>query len=97
MIDKSVVRHVAMLSRLRLSDEDLELYSRQLTDIIHYVDKLNELDIQGVSPTSHVSSDLKNIDRPDSIKPSLPVDDVLSNAPDREGDYFRIPRVIDNR
>lgn len=97
MIDKKTVQHVALLSRLRLNEEELSLYSAQLASILSYIDKLNELDVKDVPPTSHVSSKLENIDRPDEVRPSLSVDDSLSCAPEREGDFFKIPKVIEGK
>ncbi|MFA5147103.1 MAG: Asp-tRNA(Asn)/Glu-tRNA(Gln) amidotransferase subunit GatC [Candidatus Omnitrophota bacterium] len=96
-IDTDTVKHVALLSRLRLSDKELELYSRQLAAILTYIKKLDELNTADTPPTSHVLSDLRNVDRKDEVRPSLPVEDVLANAPEREEDFFRIPKVIEGK
>ncbi len=93
-IDKEIVKHVALLSRLKLSEEEISLYSRQLASIISYIGKLGEIDTADVPPTSHALSTLKNVFRKDELKPSLPVEDVLNNAPSRDGDFFKIPKVI---
>ena len=96
-IDKATVKHVALLSRLELSTDELDLYSRQLTDILSYISKLNELDVKNTQPTSHVLTSLVNVDRPDVLKQSLGVEDALANAPDKEGDFFKIPKVIEGK
>lgn len=95
-IDKTIVKHVALLSRLALGEKELELYSRQLASILSYINKLNEIETKDVQPTSHVLSSLQNVYRPDEMKGSLEIDEVLANAPDRSGDFFRIPKVIES-
>ncbi len=95
MIDKKIVQHVALLSRLRLNEEELALYSRQLASILSYIDKLNQLDTKDTPPTSHAIPALKNVFRKDVPRPSLKPDDVLRNAPDKKEDFFRIPKVIE--
>lgn len=96
-IDKSVVKHVAHLSRLELDNNETELYSRQLASILSYIDKLNEVDTKDVQPTSHPLATLKNVFRKDSLKKSLETEEVLSNAPSREGDLFKVPQVIEGK
>ncbi|MCD5397907.1 Asp-tRNA(Asn)/Glu-tRNA(Gln) amidotransferase subunit GatC [candidate division NPL-UPA2 bacterium] len=93
-ISKKEVEHVAKLARLRLTDEEKNKFGKQLSRILEYVEKLNELDTEKVEPTSHVVS-LPNVLREDEVKPSLPVEDVLSNAPDKKGNYFKVPRIIE--
>jgi len=94
-IDNRTVRHVALLSRLELSEEECEAYSRQLASILTYISKLNEVNTENVQPTSHALPSLKNVFRKDSPRPSLKAEDTLRNAPAREGDFFKVPRVID--
>ena len=96
-IDRKTVQHVALLSRLYLSEEELALYSRQLASILSYINKLNQLDVKDTEPTSHVLQSLVNVDRPDTPKRSLDVDEVLANAPEKEGDFFKIPKVIEGK
>lgn len=95
IIDKETVRHVARLSRLEFSDKELELYSKQLESILSYISKLNEIDTKDVQPTSHALPTLKNVFRKDILKPSLSAEDVLKNAPSREGGFFKVPQIID--
>jgi aspartyl-tRNA(Asn)/glutamyl-tRNA(Gln) amidotransferase subunit C len=97
IIDKDTVRRVAYLSRLELNDKDLDLYSGQLRSILSYINKLNEINTANVQPTSHALSSLKNVFRKDIPSGSLTLDDVLANAPSREGDFFKVPRVIEGK
>jgi aspartyl-tRNA(Asn)/glutamyl-tRNA(Gln) amidotransferase subunit C len=88
------VRWVAHLARLRLSDADLETFTRQLSSILDYVTQLQQVNTDGVEPLAHVA-DLQNVFRPDQQAPSLPVDQALANAPQRQGDFYRVPAVLD--
>jgi aspartyl-tRNA(Asn)/glutamyl-tRNA(Gln) amidotransferase subunit C len=96
-IDRGAVKHVALLSRLALDDAQIASYSGQLEGILSYISKLNELDTKDTPPTSHALSTLKNVFRKDAVKPSLEVEDVLLNAPSREGDFFKVPNVIEGK
>jgi aspartyl-tRNA(Asn)/glutamyl-tRNA(Gln) amidotransferase subunit C len=97
LIDKKTVEHVALLSRLSLPEDELELYSKQLADILLYISKLNQLNTDDTLPTSHVLPTLVNVDRPDIPKESLSIENVLANAPEKEGDFFKIPKVIEGK
>jgi aspartyl-tRNA(Asn)/glutamyl-tRNA(Gln) amidotransferase subunit C len=88
------VRKVAALARLRLSDEELERMQQQLSSILDYMQVLQEVDVTDVPPTAQVT-DVVNIVRPDEVRPSLPVDEALSGAPQREGDYFKVKPVFE--
>jgi aspartyl-tRNA(Asn)/glutamyl-tRNA(Gln) amidotransferase subunit C len=88
------VEHIARLARLKLTEEEKILYSEQLSKILDYIEKLNELDTTNVEPTSHVLP-IKNVFREDTPVPSLPVDEALQNAPQRAGPYYRVPRIIE--
>ena len=94
-IDKKIVADVAILSRLELDEAEFALYSGQLASILSYIGKLNEVDTKDVLPTSHVLPNLKNVFRKDTLKSSLDAADVLSNAPSKEGDFFKVPQIID--
>jgi len=93
---KEEVEHVAKLARLAVSEEEKEAFGRQLSEILTYVGKLNELDTSKVEPTSHVL-DLSNVFRDDVIRESLPPSEALANAPDRDADHFRVPKIIMER
>jgi aspartyl-tRNA(Asn)/glutamyl-tRNA(Gln) amidotransferase subunit C len=88
------VEHVARLARLELSDADKERMRRELDGILSYIDKLRALDTEGVEPTSHAVP-LTNVLRQDETRPSFPQSDMLANAPERSGDFFRVPKIIE--
>lgn len=88
------VEQVAALARLALSDEEKAKFAEQLGAILRYVEKLNELDTDGVEPTSHVLP-LANVMREDEPRPSWPREQVLANAPDEENGQFRVPSVLE--
>lgn len=87
------VRKIAVLARLELSDEQTDAYADQLGRILSHVDKLGELDTEGVEPTSH-SLRLVNVLREDVARPSLPNEAALANAPDKESGCFKVPPII---
>jgi aspartyl-tRNA(Asn)/glutamyl-tRNA(Gln) amidotransferase subunit C len=91
MID---LKYIAHLARLNLSPKEVEDFSGQLEEILKYINKLKEVDISGVEPTSHVFPQ-KNISRKDELKPSLPVGEALKGAPAKDGDFFKVPKVIE--
>jgi aspartyl-tRNA(Asn)/glutamyl-tRNA(Gln) amidotransferase subunit C len=93
-MDIEDVKKVARLARLELSDADLATMAQQLTAILNYFDQLKQLNTDGVEPLAHPLPVL-NVFRPDELKPSLPVDDALANAPERIGDFFGVPAVLD--
>ena len=88
------VEQVARLARLTLSDAEKERMRRELDGILSYIDKLRALDTEGVPPTSHAVP-MTNVMREDEPKPSFPREDMLANAPDRSGEFFRVPRIIE--
>ena len=95
MLEREEVQHVARLARLHLSDEELERMREQLDAILAYIDKLRELDVEGVEPTSHAVP-LVDVMRDDALAPCLPQEAALANAPDRDGEFFRVPRIIED-
>jgi aspartyl-tRNA(Asn)/glutamyl-tRNA(Gln) amidotransferase subunit C len=88
------VKHVANLARLAVTEEEAEMFRKQLDDIITFSELLNELDTENVVPTSHVLA-MKNILREDISKPGLPVEEVLKNAPDSKDGQIRVPSIIE--
>jgi aspartyl-tRNA(Asn)/glutamyl-tRNA(Gln) amidotransferase subunit C len=90
MIDREQVLHVARLARLRLSDEEVEAMTGELSSVLGHIEKIGELDLDDVVPTSHVVA-LENVLRPDEPRPSLPRDAALAQAPDSDGAGFRVP------
>jgi aspartyl-tRNA(Asn)/glutamyl-tRNA(Gln) amidotransferase subunit C len=88
------VRWVAHLARLALSDSELETMTRQLGAIVGYVNQLQQVPTDGVEPLAH-ALDLHSVFRPDEPAPSLSVADALANAPDRRGDFYGVPAVLE--
>ena len=88
------VEHVARLARLDLSTVEKERMGRELDGILTYIDKLRAVDTEGVPPTSRAVP-MTNVMREDEPVPSLPQADMLANAPDRSGDFFRVPKIIE--
>lgn len=93
-ISKEQVQHVAELARLSLTEEETETFSQQLSEILNFAEKLNELDTEHVEPTSHVLP-IQNVLRDDDERPSWPRDKVLSNAPDTQDGQVRVPVVFE--
>lgn len=87
------VRHVAKLSRLHLSDAEVEHFADQLSAVLGYVAKIDELDVLNVEPMAH-PMDVSNVFRDDLPGSSLTRDQALANAPARDGDFFMVPKVI---
>jgi len=87
------VRHIAHLSRLNLTREEEEKFTRELDKILEWVEKLREVDTQKVPPTTHVVP-LKNVFREDRERKSIPSELILSLAPEKKYNHFRVPRVI---
>jgi aspartyl-tRNA(Asn)/glutamyl-tRNA(Gln) amidotransferase subunit C len=90
VIDREQVLHVARLARLRLSEEEVERMSGELSTILDHIEKIGELDLDEVDPTSHVVQ-IENVLRPDEPRPSWPRERMLAEAPDATDDGFRVP------
>jgi aspartyl-tRNA(Asn)/glutamyl-tRNA(Gln) amidotransferase subunit C len=93
-IAKKDVEYVARLARLRIPENQIKRFTSQLADIISYVDKLKEVDITDIPPTSHPLP-LKNVFREDTVKQSLKAPEALSNAPQKKDGSFKVPCVIE--
>jgi len=93
-ISEEEVRYVAKLARLGLDENCIHDMSETLSDILTYMDKLNELDTSDVLPTSHVGK-TETVLREDEVGESLPLDEALQNAPNRAGAFFRVPKIIE--
>lgn len=93
-ISKEEVERVAKLARLLVSEEEKDVLASQLSSILTYVGKLNELNTEGVEPLSHVI-DIKNVFREDKTRESLSQDLALSNAPEKKDGFFRVPKIIE--
>lgn len=88
------VEHIAKLARLTLREDEKILFSGQMGAILGYVEKLKELDTNGVVPTSHAVP-MENAFREDTVRPSIGVEKALANAPEVAGSFFRVPKVIE--
>ena len=93
-LDESTVRHVAHLARIAITDSEAKLYGEQLSKILDYVNQLGELDTSDVPPTEHPLL-ASNVFRPDVPHQPWSPEDSLKNAPERHGDFFRVPKVLD--
>ncbi|HNP85720.1 MAG TPA: Asp-tRNA(Asn)/Glu-tRNA(Gln) amidotransferase subunit GatC [Kouleothrix sp.] len=87
------VEHVAHLARLRLSADELEKLQHELSHILDYIDMLKEVDVSSIAPTAQVT-DLANVMRDDEVRPSLPREAVLANAPDQRDGMFRVKDIF---
>jgi len=88
------VRYVANLARINLSDEEVTRFGDQLADVMKHIEKLSEVDVEGIEPTSHASN-LSNKVREDVPVPSLPPEGFLQNTPDQAKNQLRVPKVVD--
>lgn len=93
MLSREEVLHIAELVKLELTDEEIELFKTQLSDILDYISQLEKVDITNIEPTFHVN-DVDNVYREDEVKPSLPQADVLKNAYAKEDNFFRLKPVF---
>jgi aspartyl-tRNA(Asn)/glutamyl-tRNA(Gln) amidotransferase subunit C len=93
-VTRKDVEHIAELARLTFKVDELESFTRQLNDILAYMDKLNELDTSNVEPLSHPVERV-NVFREDIVKPSIDREEALRNAPERSDLFFKVPKVID--
>lgn len=92
-ISKKEVEHVALLARLSLSEEEINLYTEQMNAILEYAATLQQIDTSCVSPTAHAVQ-LCNVLREDEVKPSMAQEKVLNNAPKAVDGFFRVPRIV---
>jgi aspartyl-tRNA(Asn)/glutamyl-tRNA(Gln) amidotransferase subunit C len=90
MIEREQVEHVAKLARLKLTDAEVERMAGELSGILEHIERISELDLDGVEPTSHVIA-LENVFRPDEPRPSWDRDELLERAPDPASGAYRVP------
>ena len=93
-LTRKEVQHIALLARLGLSEEEIEKFRIQLSDILENFEILKQIDTTDVTPTAQ-SIALQNVLRPDETKPSYPTKDILANAPQREGNCFKVRAVLE--
>lgn len=94
-IDQAQARKVAKLSRLELTEAEVEEFTGQLSAILDYVEKMNELDTTDVEPLAHCLP-ISNVFRQDISKESLGTEKALTNAPQRDGEFFKVPKILDD-
>ena len=92
-VTRKKVEHIAELARLQLDESELEEYTNQLNKILEYVEKLNELDTENIKPLSHPVEGI-NVFREDELKPSIDREEALKNAPSKNEEFFKVPKVI---
>jgi len=93
-LERSEVEHIASLARIGLTDEEIEMFGEQLSHILEQFEVLEELDTKGITPTGHAGG-LQTVMRDDLAQDSLDSEDVLKNAPNREGEFFRVNAVLE--
>jgi aspartyl-tRNA(Asn)/glutamyl-tRNA(Gln) amidotransferase subunit C len=93
-ISKDQVKHVAHLARLAITEEEAENFTKHLDSVITFAEHLNELDTEGVEPTSHVLG-IKNVLREDKASQGLPIHEVMKNAPVQENNQFKVPSILE--
>ena len=93
-LERSQVEHIASLARIGLTEEEIGMFGEQLSQILEQFEVLNELDTSGVTPTAHAGG-LQTVMRDDLAEDSLDSEDVLKNAPRREGEFFRVNAVLE--
>lgn len=93
-IDVSVVRKIAALARLRIEPSEEERYARELGGILGFVEQLQALDVAGIEPTSQVTEGARPALRPDEVRACDAREEALAAAPERDGDYFKVPQVV---
>jgi aspartyl-tRNA(Asn)/glutamyl-tRNA(Gln) amidotransferase subunit C len=92
MITIKDVEHVAKLARLELTEDEKELYTRQLGDVLKYVEQMNEVDTSNVKPMAQVI-DMVNVMREDEVRYDISKADLMANAPEEENGYFKVPKI----
>jgi aspartyl-tRNA(Asn)/glutamyl-tRNA(Gln) amidotransferase subunit C len=95
-ISKQEVEHVAKLARLEITEAEKDTFSKQLSSILTYIEELKSWDTTGVEPTATVLEQA-NVLRGDQARPSLSVEQAVMNAPDSDGGYFRVPKILEER
>ncbi len=93
-VDRDTVRRIATLARIRVEEDELEPLSRELSSILDWIEQLNEVDTADVPPMTSVE-DMPMKKREDVVTDGFCVEDALANAPEREGDFFAVPKVVE--
>ena len=94
IIDKKIIEKLANLSKLRFSDSEMELITKDMTKMIDFINQLDEVKTDGVKPLIHMNEEFNNL-RDDEVKGMLEQSDALSNSPVKDSTYFKLPKVLD--
>ncbi len=92
--EKDVI-YISKLAKIKMEENEIKNFTSQLDDILKYMEKLNKLDTTNIPPTSHIL-DIKNVKRKDIVGKSFDTEEALENAPDKEGEFFRVPKIIES-
>jgi len=95
MIDREQVHKVALLARLELTPEEEEQFTTQLGNILDYIEQLNEVDVTDVLPTTR-AIDVSNVTRKDDLQPYPEREAILNGAPEQEGEFFKVPKIMNS-
>lgn len=93
-IDKETLLKIAHLARLEFDEKDAEMMMQDMTNMVNFVEKLNEVDTTGIEPLTTMSHEINAL-REDEVKSHLPHDEALKNAPKKDADFFRVPKVLE--
>jgi len=93
-ISREEVLYIARLARLGLSEDDVKKFSEQLSNLLEHFEMLQQVDTSGIAPTAQ-SISLQNVMKPDEVTPSLPQSEILDNAPQRDGNLFKVKAVLE--
>ena len=93
-ISKEEVKHIAKLSKLNLTEQELDKYTNDLSDIVNFANELSNIDVDGIKPTAHIL-DIKNVFRKDEVQPSYDREQLLKNAPSKDAGCISVPKVVE--
>ena len=93
-VSKEEVKHIAVLSKLQLTDQELEKYTSDLSNIVDFANELSNVDVDGTKPTAHIL-DIKNVFRKDEEQPSYDREEILKNAPSKDAGCVSVPKVVE--
>ncbi len=91
---KDTVKHIAELAKLEFKEGEIDLFSEQFKEIVEYIDTLNEVELSDIEPLAQIT-DFENVLRQDVVQPSISLEDALKNAPKKNENFFKVPKVIE--
>ena len=93
-VSKEDVKHIAKLSKLNLTEKELEKYTNELSSIVDFANELSNISVEGIKPTAHIL-DIKNVFRKDEVQPSYDREEILKNAPSKDAGCVSVPKVVE--